>query len=577
MKKIVEKSMLGKAWMQCGDDDLNSKDIVTRVLASRGITDADAVARFLNPSIREQMPDPFVLRDMERGACIIADAIVAKKKIAVFGDYDVDGITSTAIMLTFLNAMGADTLWHLPTRDGEGYGLNANAIGDLHDRGATVLISVDCGISAVREIDFAKSLGMTVVVTDHHSPDAVIPNADAVINPKRGDDMSGLTYLAGVGVAFMFLVALNRAMREHGAVDVNLVDYLDMVALGTICDTMPLIGLNRAFVATGLKVMDSKKNLGLRTLMACASVKRASVYAAGFAIGPRLNAAGRLDSAVPALELLMTDNPLVARDLADKLNELNATRVGIQNAIMISALDLAKKDRDAGRRSLFIVDDNWHGGVMGIIAGRLKDQFYMPACVATKQDGVINGSGRSIPGIDLGAIIQEALRRGILSEGGGHAAAAGFSLRAENQDAFRAFLEDAVGEQLVGAELYPEILVDAVMDAGGAGMPLVRDMAALAPFGQGNPEPTLVLCGGTLSWASHMSGNHLRGALRTSNGSLLPLVGFNLVGTPLGDFLLDDGNKNRNITLCGKLKENDYNGRVTAQFVIEDAVTNFKD
>lgn len=572
MKKIVEKSMLGKAWIRMANDELNSKDIVSNVLYSRGITDPEQIQQFLNPSLKEQMPDPSVLMDMDAGVNIVADAVAEKKTIAIFGDYDVDGITSTAVMLKYFKELGVPTLWHLPTREGEGYGLNRDAIRDLKDRGADVLISVDCGISAVDEVEYARSLGMTVIITDHHSPDTKIPNADAVINPKREDDTSELNYMAGVGVAFMFLVGLNRVLRNRGLGDVNLLDYLDLVALGTICDTMPLCGLNRAFVATGLKVMDSKKNLGLKILGDIASVKRASVYSAGFAIGPRLNAAGRIDSAAPALELLMTDNPLIARDLAEKLNQMNAERVGIQNAIMITATEMAEKCRRDGCNSLFICGDNWHGGVMGIIAGRLKDQFYMPTCVATRNDGVINGSGRSVPGIDLGAIIQDALRAGILSEGGGHAAAAGFSLRSEKEKEFCEFLDAAVARQLDGQVLSPEIFIDAQIDAGGATMSLVREMSRLAPFGQGNPEPTLVLHGGTLSWASHMSGLHLRGALRTSAGTTLQLVGFNMANTPLGQFLLDDANKDRKITLCGKLKENDYNGRITAQFVIEDAV-----
>jgi single-stranded-DNA-specific exonuclease len=558
--------------VRAADDDLKNKDIVSSVLYARGITDAAEIECLLNPSLKKQMPDPYVLKDMAQGVVLIADAIAAGKKIAIFGDYDVDGITSTAIMLKYLRDAGVPTLWHLPTREGEGYGLNRDAIRDLRDQGADVLISVDCGISAVAEVEYAKSLGMTVVITDHHSPDIRIPGAHAVVDPKREDDASGLTYLAGVGVAFMFLVGLNRLLRDRGARDVNLLDYLDLVALGTICDTMPLIGLNRAFVATGLKVLDSKKNLGLKTLMAVSSVKRASVYTAGFAIGPRLNAAGRLDSANPALELMMTDNPLIARNLAEKLNLLNAERVGIQNAIMISAVEMARKCKKDGRRSLFICGDNWHGGVMGIIAGRLKDQFYMPTCVATRAHGVVNGSGRSVPDVDLGAIIQEALRMGILSEGGGHAAAAGFSLSVDKEAEFYEFMERAVSEQRAGRTPQPEIRVDAEIDAGGASLALVHEMSALAPFGQGNPEPTLVLHGGTLSWVSPMSGTHLRGALRTSAGTNLQLVGFNLVNTPVGEFMLDDGNKDRKIVLCGKLKENDYNGRVTAQFVIEDAV-----
>ena len=438
MRKIVEKSMLGRAWVVAAypgaennglDITADTDTLLRNILVGRGITTDAAREKFLNPSIKEYMPDPSVLRDMDTAAAVIADAIESGDKIAIYGDYDVDGITSTAIFVKYLRAIGADVIWHLPTREGEGYGLNIAAVEEIAAAGARLLITVDCGISGLAEVQRAKQLGMRVVVTDHHSPDVTLPAADAVVNPKRGDDTSGLSYMAGVGVAFLTLVAVNRELKSrplnaqlHAALDgINLLNYMDLVALGTICDTMPLVELNRAFVTTGLKVMGLRQNLGLRVLMEIAGIKKPSVYAAGFAIGPRLNAAGRLDSAAPALELLLTDNALIAYDLANKLHKMNQERIDIQNAIMLQATDMARDGCDAGRCSLFICGDNWHGGVMGIIAGRLKDKYNLPSCVATRCDGVINGSGRSIPGVDLGQIIHDALAAGVISEGGGHA------------------------------------------------------------------------------------------------------------------------------------------------------------
>ena len=584
MRNIVDKSMLGKVWTAAaylGDDEslCQVDNLLQRVLESRGICGDVAVKKFLNPCIKEYMPDPSCLIDMDVAAKIIADSILNREKIAIYGDYDVDGITSTAIFVKYLRSLGADVVWHLPTREGEGYGLNLAAIDEIAAQGVKLLITVDCGISGVDEVAHARKLGLRVVVTDHHSPDSVLPSADAVINPKREDDTSNLSYLAGVGVAFLVLVALRRELKSrkidsdlHEKLEnTNLMNYLDLVALGTICDTMPLIGLNRAFVATGLKILGLRNNLGLRVLMDVAGIKKTSVYAAGFALGPRLNAAGRLDSASPALELLLTDNPLIAQDLAQKLHSMNQERIDIQNAIMLSATDMAKKCRDSGRCSLFVCGDNWHGGVMGIIAGRLKDKYNLPSCVATRCDGVINGSGRSIPGVDLGKIIHDALAEGIITEGGGHAAAAGFSLNADKEILFCDFLEKAVKEQLNGEVPHQEVVVDAELDAGSANLKLVHKMAALEPFGQGNPEPTLVLYGATIRYASVMgNGSHLRGAVGTSNGKQLSFVGFNLVGTPVGDFLLDDANVNTKIMMLGKLKENEYNGRVSAQFVLED-------
>lgn len=584
MRKVVDKSMLGQVWAVASypgeDENQNSADnLLKRILISRGITDMAAMERFLNPAIKDDMPDPSILRDMDKAAAIIADSILNKEKIAIYGDYDVDGITSTAIFVKYLRALGVDVIWHLPTREGEGYGLNVGAIDEIAASGAKLIITVDCGISGIDEVLHAKLLGLKVVVTDHHSPDSVLPDADAVVNPKRSDDTSELSYLAGVGVAFLTLVALRRELKKRDLdadiaakiSETNPMNYLDLVALGTICDTMPLIGLNRAFVATGLKVLGLRNNLGLRTLMDIAGIKKPSVYAAGFALGPRLNAAGRLDSAAPALELLLTDNPLIANDLAQKLHQMNQDRIDIQNAIMVSAGDMAQKCCKDGHCSLFVCGDNWHGGVMGIIAGRLKDKYNLPSCVATRTDGVINGSGRSIPGVDLGKIIHDALARGIISEGGGHAAAAGFSLSAENEIAFCEFLEQAVKEQLHGELPHREVVADAELDAGGATLKLVNKLSSLEPFGQGNPEPTLILYGASLRYATTMwHGAHLRGTVTTSSGSQLAFVGFNLVGTPVGDFLLDDANTNTKIMLLGKLKENEYNGHVSAQFFLED-------
>lgn len=584
MRKVVDKSMLGQVWAVASypgeDENQNSADnLLQRILISRGITDMAAMERFLNPAIKDDMPDPSILTDMDKAAAVIADSILNREKIAIYGDYDVDGITSTAIFVKYLRALGGDVIWHLPTREGEGYGLNVGAIDEIAASGVKLIITVDCGISGIDEVLHAKSLGLKVVVTDHHSPDSVLPDADAVVNPKRSDDKSGMSYLAGVGVAFLTLVALRRELKKRvldadmaaKISETNPMNYLDLVALGTICDTMPLTGLNRAFVATGLKVLGLRNNLGLRTLMDIAGIKKPSVYAAGFALGPRLNAAGRLDSAAPALELLLTDNPLIANDLAQKLHQMNQDRIDIQNAIMVSAGDMAQKCCKDGHCSLFVCGDNWHGGVMGIIAGRLKDKYNLPSCVATRTDGVINGSGRSIPGVDLGKIIHDALARGIISEGGGHAAAAGFSLSAENEKAFCEFLEQAVKEQLHGELPHREVVADAELDAGGATLKLVNKLSSLEPFGQGNPEPTLILYGASLRYATTMGhGAHLRGTVTTSSGNQLAFVGFNLVGTPVGDFLLDDANTNTKIMLLGKLKENEYNGHVSAQFFLED-------
>lgn len=578
MRNIVEKSMLGRAWIAVDIKSNSENDLIKQILEKRGITDPADINKFLNPSVKEYMPDPNCLLNMDTAADIIANAILQNKKIAIYGDYDVDGITSSAVFVKYLRSLGTNVIWHVPTREGEGYGLNTGAIDEIKELGADLIITVDCGVSGIHQVGHAKKLGLDIVITDHHIPDIKLPDADAIVNPKQELDNSSLDYLAGVGVAFLTVVAVNRKLNEISTDEnikqklqkINLIDYLDLVALGTVCDTMPLIGLNRAFVATGLKVLAKRQNLGLKTLMEIAEVKNPNVYSLGFVLGPRLNAAGRLDSATPALELLLTDNILIARDLANKLNEMNQERIGIQNSILIDATEMSQKLCDSGKSSLFVCSDNWHGGIMGIIAGRLKDKYNMPVCVATRNDGIINGSGRSIPDVDLGSIIHDALNIGILSEGGGHSAAAGFTLKSQNEEKFAAFLEDAVLKQLNGKSRTIEIFVDAELDASAANMKLIQQLSGLEPFGHENPEPVLVLHGGTLGWTTIMgNGSHLRGTLNTSNGAL-SFVGFNLVGTKVGDFLLDDMNINTKITIVGKLKENNYNGRSTAQFIIED-------
>ncbi|MDR0803475.1 MAG: single-stranded-DNA-specific exonuclease RecJ [Rickettsiales bacterium] len=564
---LVARSVLGKSWIAAPVSE--NPDLIKNILAARGIVGQDAAARFLNPKISESMPDPFVLRDMQRGIVIAGDAIIAGKKIGVFGDYDVDGITSAAILVRFLRMIGADPAWHLPDRDTEGYGLNNAAITEFAAAGVGLMITVDCGISGHAEIEFAKTLGIETIVTDHH-PDDSIPDALAVIDPKRPDDESGLGYLAGVGVAFMFVVALKRelAARGYQMPEINMMDFVDLVALGTICDMMPLVGLNRAFVKTGLQTMRQTKNLGLQSLMTVSDVKVPSVYAAGFILGPRLNAAGRLDSANPALELLLCDNPMAAMDFANLLNATNARRIDKTNGILLHATEIAEKIKD--RNHIFICQDDWPKGFMGIIAGRIKDKFNLPTLVATRLGDEINGSGRSIPQIDLGAIIRGALAAGILSEGGGHSVAAGFSLRGDRMEDFQRFLSDQVELQLAGAEIISEINVDLEIDSAGATRDLVNKMSALAPFGQANPEPVLVLNNAFIGYCRAVGTNHVSGVFRNSVGGNLSFIGFNLADSPIGRFLLDDSNTGRRVILCGKLKENDYNGRKDIQFVLED-------
>jgi len=565
MKVICEKSLSGKIWNLKGASD---GDILDSILSGRGLLTEESKQKFLNPTLRETMPDPFVLKGMEAAVKIAADKVLAKKKIAVFGDYDVDGITAVAILVKYFKKIGADIMWHLPDRESEGYGLKIDAIKNFHEAGAELIITVDCGITAVDEVEYAASLGMSVIITDHHEPGPKIPGAAAVINPKQDNCESDLCYLAGVGVAFMFLVALNR---ELGRPVPSMLEFLDLVAIGTVCDTMPLVGLNRAITASGIRVLEKRGNLGLAILMEAANVKSPDVYAMGFVIGPRLNAAGRMQDATLALDLILSDNEIMARELAERLNNMNANRQTVQSAIMIDADEMAKKQMEAGKYSLFIAGDNWHGGVLGIIAGRLKEKYNRPTAVVTRENGVLSGSGRSVSSVDLGSIIHSALEAGMLTAGGGHAAAAGFELSAEHEENFKEFFENSVKEQLGGSYPVLKIDVDVEMDAGGATLEFAESLSKMAPFGMGNPEPVLALSGGLWNNARRMGqgGEHLSGTLKTSQGNV-SVVGFNMSDTDIGRFLLDSANYGTKIMVAGKIKKNSWNGTDSVQIILED-------
>lgn len=583
MRIIVEKSLSGRTWTIESIDEKASSLIaekynlpkpVADLLLSRDVSNIET---FLNPSIKNQMPDPFVLKDMDLAISHIKEAIVSGKKIGIFGDYDVDGITSTGILINYFKAIKFNNyMWILPSREGDGYGLNSEAIDRMHEKNTDVLICVDCGISAVKEVEYANSLGMSCVILDHHELEHNIPKAIAVVDPKRSDDTSNLNYLAAVGVCFLFLVGLNRALRETGYFnnedkEPNLMDFLDMVAMGTVCDTMPLIELNRAFVATGLKVLKNKKNLGIKTLLDTSGTKVISVYTLGFVLGPRLNAAGRLTSADKSLQLLLSNDQSEAQRLAADLVELNDKRKDIEAITLASAIEKIDSNLDKYKNFIFVYDKSWHGGVMGIIAGRLKDKYNRPTCVATISDaGIINGSGRSTAEVDLGKIIMEGVARGILSEGGGHSAAVGFSLNPENTEKFLEFANQKVCEQMGDKCMIPTVKADVLMDLGGVNRELLKTFEQCEPYGQNNFEPKFILTGATLMWANVFGNGHIKLSFKASNGTTIQAMLFGGLHTEIGKYLLEENNYGRTLRICGRLKENEFNGRTRVQLILED-------
>ena len=474
-------------------------DIVARILASRGVM-LDAVDRFLEPRVRDWLPDPSVLKDMNVAVERLVDAVRKGETIGIFADYDVDGATSSALLTRFLGAVGARTLLHVPDRLREGYGPNTMALNGLRARGASVVVTVDCGIAALEVLARAADSGLDVIVVDHHIAEPSLPRAVAVVNPNRLDESGALGHLAAVGVTFLLVIALNRGLRTIGwyrdRPEPDLIGWLDLVALGTVCDVVALEGLNRAFVAQGLKVLAQRRNTGLRVLSDFAKLdRRPDAYHLGFVFGPRVNAAGRVGEADLGARLLLTEDEGEAMRIAEMLDEHNKRRRDIELRVLEVATDLA--EQTAGDDPVVVVSgDGWHPGVIGIVAGRLRERYNRPACVIAMDGPTGKGSGRSVPGLEIGAAVIAACQSGLLVAGGGHAMAAGFTAERSRIDAFRRFLADRFARELDGAPLVANLGIDGVLAPRGVQRRLVDTLARLGPFGSGNPEPRFAIASG---------------------------------------------------------------------------------
>ncbi|MBG04277.1 MAG: single-stranded-DNA-specific exonuclease RecJ, partial [Rhodospirillaceae bacterium] len=529
----VERSLTGKRWEASPADDRlalalsqrhDLSDIVARILVARGV-EIDFAEAFLNPSLKSFLPDPALLKGMDEAADRLARAVVGGETIGVFGDYDVDGATSAALLKRFILAVGGNVDIYVPDRLREGYGPNLPALLEMKDAGAGVIVTVDCGITAFDPLAGAADAGIDIVVVDHHVAEPQLPAAVAVVNPNRIDDESGQGQLAAVGVAFLLVVALNRCLRERGyyttKAEPNLLQWLDLVALGTVCDVVPLTGLNRALVAQGLKVMARRDNIGLRALADVASIDEApTTYHAGFILGPRVNAGGRVGEASLGARLLTTHDPDEARELAMRLDAWNKERRELEAACLEEAIAQAE-DRGLRDGLVYVSADNWHAGVIGIVAGRLKDRYNRPACVVARDQGVGKGSGRSVTGVDLGAAVVAARQLDLLINGGGHPMAAGFSVSVEREAEFATFLSDHI-ERHVGTEgVVRRLRIDAAVQPEGATTELAIDLARIAPFGAGNPEPRFVLPSARIAKADVVGENHVRCFLSGATGGRL--------------------------------------------------------
>jgi single-stranded-DNA-specific exonuclease len=581
----VERSFTGKRWTAREADArttlalaqrLEVPEIIGRVLAARGVGLDDA-PRFLNPTLREMLPDPSSFRDMDRAAERLVTAITSGEKIAVFGDYDVDGASATALLARFFAAIGRDILVYVPDRRTEGYGPNAGAMRKLREAGATVVVTVDCGTTAFEPLAAAAECGLDVIVIDHHTGEARLPQAFAVVNPNRLDESGVHGELAACGVAFLLLVALNRSLRNahwygegHPAPD--LIRFLDLVALGTVCDVVPLTGANRALVAQGLKVMAQRGNAGLAALADIAGLaERPDCYHAGFVLGPRVNASGRLGDCGLGARLLATDDAAEARALALRLDGYNGERREIEAAVLAAALADAEKQVASGANVILVAGRGWHPGVIGIVAGRLRERFDRPSLVVGIDDGIGRGSGRSVPGVALGPAVIAAAQAGILINGGGHAMAAGFTVAEERIGALREFLETRVNESIGGALPLATLSLDGALAPEGASRDLCDLLERIAPFGPGNPRPRFGFAAVRVAYAEPVGqGGHVRCRLSAATGGpQLTGIAFRAADGELGRALLEA--RGGALHVAGYLRADDWQGRAAAQLVIEDA------
>lgn len=555
-------------------------ELLGRVLAARGI-ELDEVPVVLDPTLKALMPDPSSLRDMDKAAARLADAVIARQNVAVFGDYDVDGACSAALMQRFLAHHGVPARIYIPDRIFEGYGPNPAAIEALVKEGASLIVTVDCGTTSFEPLAVAKRLKTDVLVVDHHQADERLPDVAAVVNPNRQDDISGLGHLCAAGVVFMLLVATARELRKRGhyksgAPEPDLLSMLDLVALATVCDVVPLVGLNRAYVTRGLQVMGQRRNLGLRALFDAAGLNQAPTpYHLGFVLGPRINAGGRIGDAGLGSRLLAGEDEAEAARIAALLDKLNRERKAIETQMLEQAIAEADRilEAEPGRGMLLLGSESWHKGVVGLVASRLVERFRRPACVISWEEGKGKGEGtgslRSIAGVDIGGAVRAAVAKGLLVKGGGHAMAAGLTVARERMAEVEAFLAEEVRASVGLALGRAGLEIDGALTAGGATEELIELLERAGPYGQGNPQPRFAFPAHRVKFAKQVGEAHLRCVLEAGDGKRLDAVAFRAANQPLGEVLLGAGGLP--IHVVGHLRRDTWGGRDRIELQIEDA------
>lgn len=582
----VAQSVTGQFWQERLDDQTRNialeiaqsrdlPELIARVLAGRGVV-TDEVETFLEPSIRDLMPDPSTITGMETAVERICAAIRGKERIAIFGDYDVDGAASSALLYKFLAHHGLTAEIYIPDRIFEGYGPNSAAILDLGSKGATLIIAVDCGSTSFDALKEANRIGVDVVVLDHHQVGTELPPAIEIVNPNRQDDLSGLGYLCAAGVVFMTLVACVRTLRDskwYGPTEPpDLLKLLDIVALATICDVVPLKGLNRAFVLKGLAVMRQMGNTGLAALAEIARMSGPpTTYHLGFLLGPRINAGGRIGDAGLGARLLTNDDPVEARELAGQLEVLNQERQIQEAAMLEEAIGEAELEigKGVGPAALVVASDNWHPGIVGLIASRLKDRFHRPAfAIHFDAIGKGSGSGRSIPTVDLGEAVRAAVDEEILEKGGGHAMAAGITVKRDQLGAFRAFLEQKFETIVDNAIAQKSIKLDGALTARSATLGLYDLLDKAGPYGTGHAAPIFAFPSHQVRYAKIVGRDHVSLTLSAGDGATLRAIAFRAADTPLGQLLLSS---QASLHVAGQLTADFWQGTRRMQLRILDA------
>jgi len=544
-------------------------NLTARLLAGRGVTPEEA-QDFLDPTLRASMPDPSTMQDMDEAARLIMDAVEAKQKITIFADYDADGGSSAAQLIKWGRAFGTEMGLYVPDRVKEGYGPSIEAFEHLKSEGNDLIITVDCGAAARAPLESAKDLGLPIIVIDHHLMEGGLPPCAALVNPNRADDSSGLGHLAAAGVTFMVLVALNREARRRGLENTpNLLDFIGLTALGTLCDVVSLTGLNRALVSQGLKVLSQGGNIGINALADIAGTNAPyTTYDCGFILGPRINAGGRIGKAEMGAQLLSTENSQLAYAHAAELDRVNTERKALQDRMIHEALEEALGLPED--TSVIITDmTGWHPGIIGIVAGRLKDRFDKPAIViGVNEDGIGKGSGRSMAGVNLGAAITKARKAGLLISGGGHAMAGGLTVQADKIPQLTAFLNEELQDDVTEARKNLSIKIDALLAPKAVSQSIIETINAVGPYGAGNPQPIFAFSDLRIAYAERVRGGHVRCAFEDGIGGRLSGICFQADQTGLAEVLLDP-NAPR-VHVAARLKANSWQGRNSVDIQLVD-------